>query len=104
MSGVSSGSSSEEKIIGPHCHAVYILVKQTKKQENRNYVRELDGYSTLGGQRRLLFFFACSISLLLSYLKNLDRKLWFGLTLSSSFWSSKEACLLLSYLIFPLGK
>ena len=51
-----------------------------------------------------IYFFACSINLLLSYLKNLDRKLWFGLTLSSSFLSSKEACLLLSYPIFLLGK
>ena len=47
---------------------------------------------------------ACSISLLLSYLRNLDRKLWFALTLGSSFLSSKEACLLLSYTIFLLGK
>ena len=49
-------------------------------------------------------FFSCSISLLLSYLKNLDRKLWFGLTLGGSFLSSKEACLLLSCPIFLLGK
>ena len=50
------------------------------------------------------FFFGLFNKFIIVLLKNLDRKWWFGLTLSSSFLSSKEACLLLSYLIFLLGK